>query len=81
MCSKVIVFTCNEYGHKDLDCTHYVKKDDRRFNNMIRCWNTRRKSMRNVSYSMARRTHEERKGDNIEKMEAQSSSSEKPGHS
>jgi hypothetical protein len=31
-------FTCNEYGHKTLDCTHYVRKDVRRFNNMIRCW-------------------------------------------
>jgi hypothetical protein len=31
-------FTCNKYGHKTLDCTHYVRKYVRLFNNMIRCW-------------------------------------------
>jgi hypothetical protein len=36
--------------------------------------------MRSVSYSMTRRTHESRKEDNVGKMEAQSSSSEKLGH-
>jgi hypothetical protein len=32
------------------------------------------------SYSMARRTHEARREDNVEKMEAQSLSSKKLGH-
>jgi hypothetical protein len=36
--------------------------------------------MRSDSYSIARRTHETRKEDNIEKMEAQRSSFEKLGH-
>jgi hypothetical protein len=104
-------FSCNEYGHKALDCRHYARKDVGRFHNTLRCWrcnqvghivahchtmrcyncsgfghksqdcwNTRRQSMRSASYSMTRRTHETRKEDNIEKMEAQSSSSEKLGH-
>jgi hypothetical protein len=37
--------------------------------------------MRNASYNMERRAHETRKEDNVEKMEARSSSSEKLGHS
>jgi hypothetical protein len=40
-------------------------------------WNTRRKSMMRTSHSMARRRNEVRKGDIFEKMDAQSSSSEK----
>jgi hypothetical protein len=36
--------------------------------------------MRSVSYSMTRRTHEARREDNFEKMEAQSLSYEKLGH-
>jgi hypothetical protein len=44
------------------------------------CWNTRRNSMMRTSYSMTRRRHEVRKEDIFEKMEAQSSSSEKMGH-
>jgi hypothetical protein len=104
-------YSCNEYGHKDLDCRHYARKDNGRFHNTLRCWrcnqvghivahchtmrcyscsgfghksqdcwNTRRQSMRSASYSMTRRTHEARKEDNFENMEAQSSSSEKLGH-
>jgi hypothetical protein len=44
------------------------------------CWNTRRRFMMRTSYSMTRRRNEVRKGDIFEKMEAQSSSSEKQGH-
>jgi hypothetical protein len=44
------------------------------------CWNTRRKSMMRISYSMTRRRHEVRKEDIFEKNEAHSSSSEKLGH-
>jgi hypothetical protein len=104
-------YSCNEYGHKALDCRHYARKDNGRFHNTLRCWrcnqvghiaahchtmrcyncsgfghksqdcwNTRRQSMRSVSYSMTRRTHEARKEDNVGNMEAQSSSSEKMGH-
>jgi hypothetical protein len=36
--------------------------------------------MKSASYSMTRRTHESRKEDNVENMEAQSSSSEKLRH-
>jgi hypothetical protein len=43
-------------------------------------WNTRRKSMKRNSYSMTRRRNGVRKGDIFEKIEAQSSSSEKQGH-
>jgi hypothetical protein len=32
-------FSCNEYGHKALDCRHHEKKQVGRFNNSIRCWN------------------------------------------
>jgi hypothetical protein len=35
------------------------------------CWNSRRQSMRNVSYYMERREHEAWKKDNVERMEAQ----------
>jgi hypothetical protein len=31
-------YSCNEYGHKDLDCTHYARKDNGRFHNTLRCW-------------------------------------------
>jgi hypothetical protein len=31
-------FSCNEYGHKDLDCRHHERKQVGRFNNSIRCW-------------------------------------------
>jgi hypothetical protein len=44
------------------------------------CWNTRRKSMMMNSYSMTKRRHEVRKEEIFEKIEAQSSSSEKWGH-
>jgi hypothetical protein len=36
--------------------------------------------MKSASYSMTRRTHKYRKEDNVENMEAQSTSTEKPGH-
>jgi hypothetical protein len=32
-------FSCNEYGHKALDCRHHGRKQIGRFNNNIRCWN------------------------------------------
>jgi hypothetical protein len=32
-------FSCNEYGHKALDCRHHGRKQFGRFNNSIRCWN------------------------------------------
>jgi hypothetical protein len=94
-------YSCNEYGHKSLDCRHYARKDNGRFHNTLRCWicnqvghiaahchtmrcynysgfghkshdfwNTRRQSMRSDSYSMTRRTHEAKKEDNFENMEA-----------
>jgi hypothetical protein len=31
-------FSCNEYGHKDLDYGHYERKDVGGFNNILRCW-------------------------------------------
>jgi hypothetical protein len=104
-------YSCNEYGHKALECRYYARRDNERFHNTLRCWrcnqvghivahchtmrcyncsgfghksqdcwNTRRQSMRSVSYSMTRRTHEARREDNVGNMEAQSSSSEKLGH-
>jgi hypothetical protein len=32
-------FSCNEYGHKALDCRHHGIKQFGRFNTSIRCWN------------------------------------------
>jgi hypothetical protein len=32
-------FSCNEYGHKALDCRQNGRKQIGRFNNNIRCWN------------------------------------------
>jgi hypothetical protein len=32
-------FSCNEYGHKSLDCRHHGIKQVGRFNNNMRCWN------------------------------------------
>jgi hypothetical protein len=32
-------FSCNEYGHKALDCRHHGRKQFGGFNNSIRCWN------------------------------------------
>jgi hypothetical protein len=103
-------YSCNEYGHKALDCRH-ARKDNGRFNNTLRCWrcnqvghiashchtmrcyncsgfghksqdcrNTRRQPMKSASYNMTRRTHESRKEDNVENMEARSSSYEKLIH-
>jgi hypothetical protein len=31
-------FSCNEYGHKALDCRHYARKYVGRFHNTLRCW-------------------------------------------
>jgi hypothetical protein len=31
-------FSCNEYGHKALDCRHHGRKYVGRFNNIVRCW-------------------------------------------
>jgi mevalonate pyrophosphate decarboxylase len=43
------------------------------------CWNSRRQSMRDISFYMARRENEAWKKDNV-RMEAQKTSVEKPGH-
>ena len=32
-------FSCNEYGHKALDCRHHGRKQVGKFNNSIICWN------------------------------------------
>jgi len=32
-------FSCNEYGHKALDCRHHGRKKVGKFNNSIICWN------------------------------------------
>jgi hypothetical protein len=72
---------CNQVGHivahchimRCYSCSGFGHKSQD-------CWNTRRKSMMRTSYSMTRRRHEVRKEDIFEKMEAQSSSSEKQGH-
>jgi hypothetical protein len=104
-------FSCNEYGHKALECRHYARKDVGRFNNILicwrcnqvghivaychtmrcyncsgfghktqDCWNSRRQSMMSASCSMERRAHATWKKENVERMEAQSTSKEKPGH-
>ena len=31
-------FSCNEYGHRAIDCTRYVRRDVGRLNTQIRCW-------------------------------------------
>jgi hypothetical protein len=31
-------YSCNEYGHKTLECTSYARRDNGRFHNTIRCW-------------------------------------------
>jgi hypothetical protein len=72
---------CNQVGHivahchimRCYSCSGFGHKSQD-------CWNTRRKSMMRNSYSMTRRRHEVSNEDIFEKMEAQSSSSEKLGH-
>jgi hypothetical protein len=31
-------FSCNEYGHRDLDFINYARRNVGRFNNILRCW-------------------------------------------
>jgi hypothetical protein len=31
-------YSCNEYGHKDLECRHYARRDNEIFHNTLRCW-------------------------------------------
>jgi hypothetical protein len=31
-------YSCNDYGHKALDCIHYARKYYGRFHNTLRCW-------------------------------------------
>jgi hypothetical protein len=31
-------FSCNDYGHKALDCRHYARKDVGIFHNILKCW-------------------------------------------
>jgi hypothetical protein len=31
-------YSCNEYGHKALECRYYARRDNERFHNTLRCW-------------------------------------------
>jgi hypothetical protein len=31
-------YSCNEYGHKDLECRFYSRRDNEIFHNTLRCW-------------------------------------------
>jgi hypothetical protein len=31
-------YSCNEYGHKSLECRYYATKDIERFRNTLKCW-------------------------------------------
>jgi chromosome segregation ATPase len=31
-------YSCNEYGHRDLECRYYARKYSERFHNTLRCW-------------------------------------------
>jgi hypothetical protein len=31
-------YSCNEYGHKFLECIYYARKDSEIFHNTLRCW-------------------------------------------
>jgi Ni/Co efflux regulator RcnB len=31
-------YSCNEYGHKDLECGYYARRDNKIFHNTLRCW-------------------------------------------
>jgi chromosome segregation ATPase len=31
-------YSCNEYGHKALECRFYARRDNERFHNTLRCW-------------------------------------------
>jgi hypothetical protein len=31
-------YSCNEYGHKDLECSLYARRDNEIFHNTLRCW-------------------------------------------
>jgi hypothetical protein len=31
-------YSCNEYGHKDLECRSYARRNNGRFHNTVRCW-------------------------------------------
>jgi hypothetical protein len=31
-------YSCNEYGHKYLECGYYAKRDNERLHNTLRCW-------------------------------------------
>jgi hypothetical protein len=72
---------CDQVGHIAIHCNSMRCYNYSGFGHKSKeCWNTRRKSMMKASHSMARRRNEVRKGDNFEKMDAQSSSSEEKGH-
>jgi hypothetical protein len=72
---------CDQVGHIVVHCNTMRCYNCSGFGHKSQeCWNTRRKSMMRTSHSMTRRRNEVRKGDIFEKMEAQSSSSEKQGH-
>jgi hypothetical protein len=105
-------FSCNEYGHKALDCRHHGRKQVGRFNNSIRCWNcnhvghiaaqcytmrcyscggyghkayncwnSRKQSMRNVSYRMTKGVNETWKKKETANIDDQRTKFKKPGHS
>jgi hypothetical protein len=31
-------YSCNEYGHKSLECIFYARRDNERFHSTVRCW-------------------------------------------
>jgi hypothetical protein len=31
-------YSCNEYGHKSLECRLYARRNNERFHNTLRCW-------------------------------------------
>jgi hypothetical protein len=79
--NTLICWICNQVGYiashchtmRCYNCSGFGHKSQDR-------WNTRRQPMKSASYNMTRRTHESRKEDIVEKMEAQISSSEKLIH-
>jgi hypothetical protein len=77
----LICWRCNQLGHiashcHTMRCYNYSGFDHKAQD----CWNSRRQSMRSASYSMERRALVTWKEDNVERMETQSTSTEKPWH-
>jgi hypothetical protein len=89
-------FSCNEYGHKALDCRNRGRKQVGRFNNSIRCWNcnhvgyghkshnywnSRKQSMRNDLYNMKKGVNGKWKKNEVAVIEYQRTKFKKPRHS